>query len=677
MWGNRENFPARGYFTPQPPKRAARPPVSPVTMTVPTSERKQRSSPDLFHIVHKVPPGDSPYVKAKRVQLIDKDPSKAISLFWAAINAGDRVDSALKDMAIVMKQLNRSDEAIEAIKSFRHLCPFDSQESLDNVLIELYKRSGRIEEEIEMLQHKLRLIEEGKGFNASRTKTARSQGKKIQVTSEQERSRIIGNLAWAHLQLSKYEIAEGLYREALSLEPDKNKQCNLAICLMHLNKIAEAKAVLDAVRGSCSVRDMDDSYVKSFDRALQMLNEIELLSARQNEGDRKEIRRPFTSLECKNSRESTCFTERVINHGARSLAPTTIASGHGEETWILNGRNGVLSRGEAWSSSQVIFCDNCREVSHFGTPLRYVSRGNLHAKENCIGTNKVGWSSSSKSIYASPASVKRNIEFSPGESRRHTCRSLYASPASCRESESKSKATTSTGQTEIMGNCSVAIAKPKNYDENMIHSIAIDASSKGDAAKLVKTSTNDVKDSGGKSFWVDKHKKSWADMAEEEEQDLTDPPVHLRDKSPRKPSPFQTPTRSTCSANHGDEGGFNDENLDINIAGQSPRERWTLGENLSQILTFSNLDCGFKSQTVDISSRTSGRSAVRRSLNFNQIQKQELDSVILLESKKADDGFLRGNNWVSDAVPVKKVGQPRRKRLQVFQDITRFPPHTT
>jgi hypothetical protein len=74
-----------------------------------------------------------------QLQLIDKDPSRAVSLFWAAINAGDRVDSALKDMSIVMKQLDRSDEAIEAIKSFRHLCPHDSQDSLDNVLIELYK----------------------------------------------------------------------------------------------------------------------------------------------------------------------------------------------------------------------------------------------------------------------------------------------------------------------------------------------------------------------------------------------------------------------------------------------------------------------------------------------------------------------------------------------------------
>ncbi|KAK2632926.1 hypothetical protein EUGRSUZ_L00875 [Eucalyptus grandis] len=634
MWGNRENFPARGYFTPQPPKRATRPLVSPVLM----SERKRASPPDLFHIIHKVPAGDSPYVKAKRVQLIDKDPSKAISLFWAAINAGDRVDSALKDMAIVMKQLNRSDEAIEAIKSFRHLCPFDSQESLDNVLIELYKRSGRIEEEIEMLQHKLRLIEEGKGFVANRTKTARSQGKKIQVTREQERSRIMGNLAWAHLQLSNYEIAEGLYREALSLEPDKNKQCNLAICLMNMNKLADAKAVLDAVRGPCGDGDMDESYAKSFDRALQMLNEIKSLPIKQNEVDHKEIQ---------NSRESTCCTERVINLGAQPLASTTIANGHGEETWILNERNGMLSRAEAWSSSENIFGDNWREVSNFGTPLRYVLPGNLHAKENCHETSKVGWSSSSRSAYASPASVKRNIEFSPGESRRHTCRSLIQVEGYFNWERQNSSE---------MG--SVAMAKPKNYDENMIRS-------KGDPAKVVETSTDDIKDSGGESFWVDKHKKSWADMAEEEEeQEPTDPPVqHLWNDSPQKPPPFRTPTRSFRSEE------FNDENLDINIGGH---ER-TLTENLSRTLTFSDLGCGSKSQTMDTPSRTSGRSAVRRSLNFNQIPKQELDSVMLLEPEKAG-----GCGAPEDAVPVKKAGQPpRRKRLQVFQDITRLPPHTT
>jgi hypothetical protein len=128
-----------------------------------------RTHSDSFHVAHKVPVGDTPYVRAKRVQvsilrwmtlccgrigfdlirfavppasvtqLVDKDPEKAIALFWSAINAGDRVDSALKDMAIVMKQQNRAEEAIEAIKSLRSRCSDQAQESLDNILLDLYK----------------------------------------------------------------------------------------------------------------------------------------------------------------------------------------------------------------------------------------------------------------------------------------------------------------------------------------------------------------------------------------------------------------------------------------------------------------------------------------------------------------------------------------------------------
>lgn len=73
------------------------------------------------------------------IQLVEKDPEAAIGLFWKAINARDKVDSALKDMAVVLKQQDRADEAVEAIKSFRHLCSKQAQESLDNVLIDLYK----------------------------------------------------------------------------------------------------------------------------------------------------------------------------------------------------------------------------------------------------------------------------------------------------------------------------------------------------------------------------------------------------------------------------------------------------------------------------------------------------------------------------------------------------------
>ncbi|CAL5434522.1 unnamed protein product [Camellia sinensis] len=97
-----------------------------------------RTCSGSFHITHKVPVGDTPYARAKNVQLVDKVPEKAIPLFWAATNAGDRVDSALKDMAIVMKQQNRAEEAIEAIKSLRNRCSEQAQKSLDNILLDLY-----------------------------------------------------------------------------------------------------------------------------------------------------------------------------------------------------------------------------------------------------------------------------------------------------------------------------------------------------------------------------------------------------------------------------------------------------------------------------------------------------------------------------------------------------------
>ena len=41
-------------------------------------------------------------------QLVEKDLEAAIILFQKAINVGDKLDSAVKDMAVVMKQLDRT-----------------------------------------------------------------------------------------------------------------------------------------------------------------------------------------------------------------------------------------------------------------------------------------------------------------------------------------------------------------------------------------------------------------------------------------------------------------------------------------------------------------------------------------------------------------------------------------
>ncbi|XP_043688283.1 uncharacterized protein LOC122639479 [Telopea speciosissima] len=301
-----KKFPTKEFST--PPRTWNSSPCSPM----PTTEKKRSSPPvraDSFHVIHKVPAGDSPYVKAKHVQLIEKDPSRAISLFWSSINSGDRVDSALKDMAIVMKQLNRADEAIEAIRSFRHLCPFQTQESLDNILIDLYKRCGRFEEQIQLLQHKLKLVEEGTAFGGKRTKIARSQGRKLHVTIAQEKSRLLGNLAWAYMQQNNYQTAEEIYRKALSIEPDKNKQCNLAVCLMLRGEIKEAKSLLQEIAPSTKDREVGDSYIKSFDRASEILVELEsqsILGTVKNTEEIKDTHRSLTPIN-KNSKALALF----------------------------------------------------------------------------------------------------------------------------------------------------------------------------------------------------------------------------------------------------------------------------------------------------------------------------------------------------------------------------------
>ncbi|KAL6958968.1 Protein SULFUR DEFICIENCY-INDUCED 1 [Sarracenia purpurea var. burkii] len=249
---------------------------------------KKGEKQEPYHVVHKLPPGDSSYVRAKHVQvmspvilchrrlgsnsLVEKDPDAAIVWFWKAINTGDRVDSALKDMAVVMKQQDRAEEAIEAIKSFRDRCSKQAQESLDNVLLDLYKKCGKLDEQIELLKQKLRTIYQGEAFNGKPTKTARSHGRKFQVTVKQETSRILGNLGWTYMQQTNYAAAEIVYRKAQQIDPDANKACNLCLCLIKQAKYAEARSVLEGVmQGKLS--GSDDP--KSRDRAEELLKELE------------------------------------------------------------------------------------------------------------------------------------------------------------------------------------------------------------------------------------------------------------------------------------------------------------------------------------------------------------------------------------------------------------------
>ncbi|XVF23083.1 hypothetical protein REPUB_Repub13aG0007400 [Reevesia pubescens] len=652
MWSNDKNFAApRGFLTPQPASWNK----TKSNNVLPMSERKRispASNVDCFHVIHKVPASDSPYGRAKHVQLIGKDPSKAISLFWAAINAGDRVDSALKDMAVVMKQLNRSDEAIEAIKSFRHLCPYDSQESLDNVLVELYKRSGRVEEEIEILQNKLRNIDEGTVFGGKRTKIARSQGKKIQITIEQEKSRILGNLAWAYLQQHNYGIAEQHYRKALSLEPDdKNKQCNLAICLMHMNRISEAKSLLQDVKASSGKEQMDESYSKSYERALEMLIQVEsqskLEQVAQEPDKGRETRRSLTSYRDRSLKEASVFLPRNEDNILGFMDRKRLPYAHWEGKMLSEEQNGdsycrnqqdddrssqftpIGIKGNLQTSPQITFTEKWRKGSYLETPCegsvyssklnenwRYSTRQGVGSAQNKIYTSSAASRKNSEALFTQPrrcswgfnsADKKRGGRWGEDTVRNSIRKLSFEQPATT-ESNGKSE-NSATGQEEKEvqeGLSGVLFTQPNNRDPrrvrwaeesvgNSVRKLSFEKTITRPSAQnlngeLLVSSSKDESEIGLEK--PASNKKSWADMVEEEEKKYLGEGYGFNQREE-----------------------FNDENLNSNIIYQHPDDSKEHIENITQQLeSFDMKGGGYNASANTVSSRRNHRLQVFRDI---------------------------------------------------------------
>ncbi|KAK4837652.1 hypothetical protein QYF36_007295 [Acer negundo] len=658
------------FSTPPPTWRKQRPPPSPMSERKTTMPLSANNRGDLFHVVHKVPAGDSPYVRAKHIQLIDKDPSKAISLFWAAINAGDRVDSALKDMAVVMKQLDRSDEAIEAIKSFRHLCPHESQESLDNVLIELYKRSGRIEEEIEMLKHKLQNIEGGIAFGGARTKMARSQGKKIQITIEQERSRILGNLAWAYMQQNDYETAEPYYRQALSLETDKNKQCNLAICLMYMNKMTEAKFLLQAVRSSAGNRPMDISYAKSYERAFQMLTELEASNSKENRASLPGIgvscahqkayaspvlltqpRRPSSGPDNMEQRRDRWRNDATGNSSDRKLhskavpftqprRPFTHGFNFGDQTRGKWGEEKVVGRlVRKLSFDQPVTIENMqgralqKQKPKASLPSltsedwkRQSWRDVIELKDEAVVVQSAAsqplvnrdrkstcWGNDDGFVQMETGALVEQIV--DGNGLRNPWKYGNDQKKSALK-ESNSSAMLPTGQTMVIDNIAVVLKT------------SVGEQTPGKLDTLHQTVAETLK-SGYDCSTAAKDKKSWADIVEEEEEEEEE----------------QEPLSSKRNFREG-LGEFIDENLNSNIIYPSP------------CLQNQDLNDGYGSKNTGVLSRNP---TVRRSLCYNQEQTPEsTDSM----------SPMKDNNKSG-----KNINAKRRNRLQSILTVGFDHPH--
>ncbi|KAK9088555.1 hypothetical protein Scep_027637 [Stephania cephalantha] len=707
MWKESKRFsawpamsmPVQEYSTPSRQARSWRSaPCSPMEPSpVAVKNVDHRSSPmtedrsDHFHSVHKVPNGDSPYVKAKQVQLIDKDPSKAISLFWSAINSGDRVDSALKDMAVVMKQLGRTDEGIEAVKSFRHLCSSEAQGSLDNVLIDLYKRAERVDEQIELLLYKMKRLDEGAGFGGKRTRVARSHGKKLSISINQERSRLLGNLAWAYMQKNDYEAAEDCYREALYLEPDKNKQCNLAVCLMHKGSLKEAKTLLHAVRPSRRERETDDSYIKSFDRAFELLGQIESQSNLKPCNKKGEIKGvvggvSFSSPSNMNSKPPRSPIDG--NKTSDRTAPKTLFFGDFAKPYIQdqveNGDNGTWTgsylveqgNGEEPSRCHPLVANNWENECSRQSP---VQRGTASNNRNlCDGKEDQLCRQYPFNMTSEVGSTKHHTPWEHDMSKKIICNQGFRySPNSLTEMPASPE--NSTGIT----------TPDSSNDENVKEKNTQGLPSE---EELNMGSTSSVTG----NFSMHMIGKSWADMVEEEEE-LSRNSVDFNPNvweygypcQEESSDSFSTPRKWCDKWKQADS--FHDENVNFNnvdltppcpitstrlqpkfSSNAQPPEQDNV-ENVCRRLELTDLNEEKCMKSTD-NDETFRNLPTRRALSFDQDQKvsgsSNLPSLLQKKALEFDDyGTMpSGSTHARVSTPMR-----RGNRLKVFHDITALP----
>lgn len=97
---------------------------------------------------------------------------------------------------------------------------------------------------------------------------------------------IQGNLGWAYMQQAKYLSAEAVYRKAQMVEPDANKSCNLAMCLIKQGRFEEGRSVLEDVLES---RVLGAEDCRTRQRAEELLSELEASLPRRRDVEMEDV----------------------------------------------------------------------------------------------------------------------------------------------------------------------------------------------------------------------------------------------------------------------------------------------------------------------------------------------------------------------------------------------------
>ncbi|GCE12204.1 tetratricopeptide repeat protein [Tengunoibacter tsumagoiensis] len=169
-----------------------------------------------------VPRGSNPYSRAKRKQLVEKDLEAAEQLFYEAIRQNDTIESAVKDLAVLLMQIKKTKEAIQVLEQNRSR--MTDMQSINNLMVDALQKDGQYATAVDLLRNQLKL--------------AKTVNRKTQI---------IWRLGYCYLNQDKYSEAEHWFREAIEIGPyTKSAQRNLAICLIKQKRDDEAEQLLIA-----------------------------------------------------------------------------------------------------------------------------------------------------------------------------------------------------------------------------------------------------------------------------------------------------------------------------------------------------------------------------------------------------------------------------------------------
>ena len=141
-----------------------------------------------------LPKGSGPYARARRAQLVDQDLRKAEQLLKQAVRDHDKPGSAIKDLAALLQQQGRDQEAIALLTE--HANRFKHDTAYRNTLATLYQHADRHDDAIKVLTTLLDSAE-----------------------SPEKRLPLLKRIAYSHFKCDRYDDAERALKTLLAIAP--------------------------------------------------------------------------------------------------------------------------------------------------------------------------------------------------------------------------------------------------------------------------------------------------------------------------------------------------------------------------------------------------------------------------------------------------------------------------